>query len=416
MQLGAPLTENLSVQQALQQILKNFNPLDSENVPILNSSHRVLYQQIQAEDDIPGFTNSSMDGFAVRSADLVAAAKDTPIPLSVIEDIPAGSVPRCSVASGQAARIMTGAPLPEGADAVVPVENTAPIPDSSSVWILSPASKGQYIRQRGQDLHAGQVILEPGRILQPQDMGMLASLGRSEVAVYRRPRIGLFSSGDELVSPGQPLGPGQIYDSNRYFLSGLLTEAGAEVIHLGSARDDPAEITRLLAHSAAAKVDCIVTSAGVSVGVYDFVRQVIETNGKLDFWRVNMRPGKPLAFGSFQGIPLVGLPGNPVSAFVGCTVFILPIIRKLTGQAPLSRRSVRVILSEAIESDGRESFLRARVEYFNARYTASLSQHQGSGNLFSLVLANALLIIPSGVKSLPAGAEVEAWLLGGNAV
>jgi molybdopterin molybdotransferase len=415
MHLGDSLTENLSVQQALQQILKNFNPLESENVPILNSSQRVLYHRIQAEDAIPGFTNSSMDGFAVRSADLVAAGKDSPISLTVIEDIPAGSVPHCTVSSGQAARIMTGAPLPEGADAVVPVENTAPIPDSRSVWILSPAAPGQYIRQQGQDLHAGQVILEPGRILQPQDMGMLASLGRSEVAVYRRPRIGLFSSGDELVAPGQPLGPGQIYDSNRYFLAGLLTEAGAEVIHLGTARDDPAKITQLLAHSAAAKVDLIVTSAGVSVGVYDFVRQVIETNGKLDFWRVNMRPGKPLAFGSFQGIPLVGLPGNPVSAFVGCTVFILPIIRKLTGQPPLSRRSVRVILNEAIESDGRESFLRAQVGYLDGRYTASLSQHQGSGNLFSLVLANALLIIPSEVKSLPAGSEVEAWLIGGNA-
>lgn len=408
------MSELLSVQQALQRILDTFHPLESEAVPLLQAYQRVLFQQVQAERDIPGFDNSSMDGFAVRSADLATARKDSPIQLRVIEDIPAGSVPRCKLAAGQAARIMTGAPLPQDADAVVPVENTSSIPGSTLVTVFSSAEKGQYIRPRGQDLRAGQVILESGRFLRPQDVGMLASLGLAEIAVFRRPRVGLFSSGDELTAPGQPLEPGQIYDSNRYFLAGLLTQAGAEVIHLGTARDNPAEITQLLSQSAAAQVDLIVTSAGVSVGVYDFVRQVIESHGKLDFWRVNMRPGKPLAFGSFQGIPLVGLPGNPVSAFVGCTVFILPIIRKLTGLPPFSRRAVRAVLSEALESDGRESYLRARVDNLNGHYVAALAHHQGSGNLFSLVHANALLIIPSEVKSLPAGSELEAWLIGGN--
>ncbi len=404
----------LSVQQAQQQILAAFTPLEPETVVLLNASKRVLFQPILAAHDIPGFTNSSMDGFAVQTSDLTTASSATPVQLLVIEDIPAGSLPRKTLSPGQAARIMTGAPLPDGADAVVPVENTSKSPDPDYVTVFTPAEAGQYIRPRGQDLGAGQIIFEPGRILQPQDIGMLASLGFAEVAVYRRPRVGIFSSGDELVAPGLPLDPGQIYDANRYFLATLLSEAGAEVIHLGTARDDPAEIVQMLSQSIAAKLDLIVTSAGVSVGVYDFVRQVIESHGSLDFWRVNMRPGKPLAFGSFQNIPLVGLPGNPVSAFVGCTVFVLPIIRKLTGLPPLSHRTLRVILNEPIESDGRESYLRAHVDELTGHYTASLAHHQGSGNLFSLVLANALLIIPSGVKSLPAGSEVDAWLIGGN--
>lgn len=407
------MSDLLSVHQALQRILDTFHPLEAEKVTLLQAYQRVLYHQVSADFDMPGFDNSSMDGFAVRSADLQTAGPASPVELEVIEDIPAGSVPRCSLAAGQAARIMTGAPLPQGADAVVPVENTSAIQGSSSVAILSTAQAGQYVRPRGQDLRAGQAILPAGRLLQAQDVGMLASLGFAEVAVYRRPRVGLFSSGDELVSPGQPLGPGQIYDSNRYFLAGLLAQNGAEVIHLGTAHDNPAEISNILSQSAAAQVDLIVTSAGVSVGVYDFVRQVIESHGKLDFWRVNMRPGKPLAFGSFQGIPLVGLPGNPVSAFVGCSVFVLPIIRKLCGLPAQSHMVLRAILKEAIESDGRESYLRARLEHQDGRYIAELAHHQGSGNLFSLVLANALLIIPSGVKSLPAGSEVEAWLIGG---
>ena len=404
----------LTVQQALQQILEVFNPLEPETVALLNASRRVIFHPILAVHDIPGFTNSSMDGFAVQASDLTTASPETPVQLLVIEDIPAGSLPRRTIGPGQAARIMTGAPLPAGADAVVPVENTSQSPSPEHVTVHTPATAGQYIRPRGQDLCAGQIILEPGRILQPQDIGMLASLGLAEVIVYRRPRVGIFSSGDELVAPGQPLGPGQIYDANRYFLASLLSESGAEVIHLGTARDDPAEIVQMLSQSVAAKLDLIVTSAGVSVGVYDYVRQVIESHGSLDFWRVNMRPGKPLAFGSFKNIPLVGLPGNPVSAFVGCTVFVLPVIRKLTGLPPLFRRTARVVMKEPIESDGRESYLRAHVDELAGHYTASLAHHQGSGNLFSLVLANALLIIPSGVKSLPAGSEVDAWLIGGN--
>jgi len=251
--------------------------------------------------------------------------------------------------------------------------------------------------------------LEKGRKLLPQDVGILASIGLARIPVFRRPRVALFSSGDELVPPGEPLGPGQIYDSNGFVLAAMLERAGAEILRLPTAPDDPEQIENTLNRAVSEKVDLIVTSAGVSVGAFDFVRQVIEAHGQLDFWRVNMRPGKPLAFGSFSGVPLIGLPGNPVSAFVGCRVFVVPVIDRLSGRERGFSHRRKAVLGEPIESDGRESYLRATVQYPDGKPTAILTGHQGSGNLYSLVQANALLIVPSGVKSLPSGAEVEIW-------
>jgi len=407
------LAEFLSVNEALRRMLDQFSPLSAETIPISQSNQRALSKPVLATFDFPPFTNSSMDGYAVRAADLNSATPNAPVLLRVVANIPAGAVPGSQLQSGQAARIMTGAPIPDGADAVVPVENTRLAPAADAILIAEQAAPGQYIRPRGSDLKAHDLILPAGRALQPQDIGMLATLGLAEISVHRRPRVCLFSSGDELIMPGQPLAPGQVYDANRFFLDGLMSAVGAEVIHLGTAHDDPQDITRILSGAQSAGADLIVTSAGVSVGAYDFVRQVIEENGHLDFWKVNMRPGKPLAFGSFRGIPLVGLPGNPVSAYVGCTLFVLPILRKLSGLTHQTMKSVRVQLNENIESDGRESYLRARIENQDGKLFASLPHHQGSGNLFSLVLANALLIIPSGVKSLSAGSEAEALLMGG---
>jgi molybdopterin molybdotransferase len=255
------------------------------------------------------------------------------------------------------------------------------------------------------------VLLLPGRQLQPQDVGLLAAIGRTTVSVYRKPRVALFSSGDELVQPGDPLGAGQIYDSNQFVLAALLESAGAEVLRLGVARDDPQAVYEILHKASGQGIDLIVTSAGVSVGAFDFIRQVIQNHGHLALWRVNMRPGKPLAFGSFEDVLLIGLPGNPVSAYVGCQVFVLPVLHKLAGRPQVTRRRARARLAHSIESDGRESYLRATVKEEHDQLVAALTGHQGSGNLYSLVQANALLIVPSGVKSLPSDSEVELWFL-----
>jgi molybdopterin molybdotransferase len=410
------LTNLISVHEAQTLITATFNAVSSEVVPLTNCAGRILAETVTANGDLPPFANSSMDGFAVQAGDVGQAGQEQPVFLRVVGDIPAGSAIPASLASGQAMRIMTGAPIPPGADAVVPVEDTdfgeqqhAALPEQ--VAIYTAPQPGQNVRPRGQDIRDGQVLLLPGRQLQPQDVGLLAAIGRTTVSVYRKPRVALFSSGDELVQPGDPLGAGQIYDSNQFVLAALLESAGAEVLRLGVARDDPQAVYEILHKASGQGIDLIVTSAGVSVGAFDFIRQVIQNHGHLALWRVNMRPGKPLAFGSFEDVLLIGLPGNPVSAYVGCQVFVLPVLHKLAGRPQVTRRRARARLAHSIESDGRESYLRATVKEEHDQLVAALTGHQGSGNLYSLVQANALLIVPSGVKSLPSDSEVELWFL-----
>ena len=407
----------LSVDQARERILSNFQPVTTETLPLTGCSNRVLAQDIVAATDLPPFDNSSMDGFAVRATDVRAATAASPRRLRVVADIPAGSQPRISLASGEAARIMTGAPILAGADAVVPVEDTdfnnrdAGTPAPDEVQILKPTRPGANIRPRGMDILAGNVVLHKGRGLKPQDLGLLAMLGFAKILVYRKPRVALFSSGDELLEVDAPLEDGKIRDSNSYTLAALVEEAGAEVIRLGVAKDNHDSVKALLERAVEFNVDLILSSAGVSVGAFDFVKQVIESNGKMDFWRVNMRPGKPVAFGEYKNISFIGLPGNPVSAFVGFEVFVRDAIQRLGGSLSGGRPTVRVRCAEQIDSDGRESYLRAQVREENGDFIANLTGHQGSGNLHSLVQANALLIIPAGVKCVPAGQEVSAWLI-----
>ena len=409
----------LSVDQARQRILSRFQPVDTEMLPLAECSHRVLAQDVVAEMDLPPFDNSSMDGFAVRTSDVTGAAPTSPRSLRVVADIPAGSHPTISLAPGEAARIMTGAPVPAGADAIVPVEDTsfndrdAGSAPPDRVEIFKPAKSGWNIRPRGMDIRSGNVVLERGQSLKPQSLGLLAMLGFARVLVYRKPRVGIFSSGDELLPVDAPLEDGKIRDSNSYTLAALLHDAGAEVVRLGVAKDNQDAVTDLLDRAVEQSVDLILSSAGVSVGAFDFVKQVIESNGKLDFWRVNMRPGKPVAFGEYKQVPFIGLPGNPVSAFVGFEVFVNPVIWRLGGSSSGERPRIRVVSAEQIDSDGRESYLRAHVRPGEAqgRLVAHLTGHQGSGNLYSLVQANALLIIPAGVKCVPAGQEVDAWMI-----
>lgn len=407
----------LSVAEAQARLLAAFSPLESETVHLSRAVGRVLAEVVRSKLDQPPFTNSSMDGFAVRAEDVALASAERGVRLQVVADIPAGRVVDLTLAPGQAIRIMTGAALPMGADAVVPVEDTdfkerqpgSPAPEWVTVY--KPVRSGENVRPKGQDVRAGEIVMQAGHRLRPQDIGFLAMLGIAEVSVYRRPQVAVFATGDELIPVEQPLLPGKIYDSNTYTLISEIERHGGQPLNLGIVPDDLEAIGACLDRAINHGADLILSSAGVSVGAFDFVRHSVERKGHLEFWRVNMRPGKPLAFGYYQGIPFIGLPGNPVSAFVGFEVFVRPAIMKMSGLKVVEPPVQKVRILEQVESDGRQSFLRAIVANQDGQWVARLTGHQGSGNLRSLVQANALLLIPSGVKSLPIGAEVDAWLL-----
>jgi molybdopterin molybdotransferase len=408
-----PAASMLSVTEARKRILSHFETLSPETIPLVACKDRVLAQDLAAAHDLPLFDNSSMDGFAVRSAD----SSDARVNLHVVADIPAGTAPTVILDTGQAARIMTGAQLPKGADAVIPVEDTdftsreAGTAAPKTVSFARIVKAGENVRPRGTDLKAGDVVLKKGRVLRPQDLGLMAGLGILNVEVFKRPRVALLSSGDELLEAGAPLEPGKIHDSNSFTLAALVESTGADVIKLGVAKDTRESVHAHFEKAIAENADLILSSAGVSVGAFDYIKEVIESNGQLDFWRVNMRPGKPLAFGKYRRVNFIGLPGNPVSAFVGFEVFVRVALEKLAGCPHGGRRTVRVRCEQQVDSDGRESYLRATLREENGVFQATLTGHQGSGNLLSLVQADALLIIPAGVKCVPAGQEVEAFLL-----
>lgn len=407
----------LPVAEARERLLASFTPLPDERVSLSQAAGRVLVDSIHAEIDLPLFDNSSMDGFAVRAEDTAGARPDAPIELIVIADQPAGATSKHVVSNGETVRIMTGAPLPKGADAVIPVEDTdydwrhSGMLVTERVKIYRSVVPGENVRSKGQDIHKGEPALEAGLVLRPQDLGLLAMLGVEFVRVYRRPLVAVLATGDELLPVGSPLEPGKIYDSNSYMLSAMIEKYHGLCLPLGIVPDRENELLEALQRAVEAKVDLILTSAGVSVGAFDFVRNVVERYGRLEFWRVNMRPGKPIAYGAINGVPFIGLPGNPVSAFVGFEVFVRPILYKMGGYSSWDRPMRRVRLAEPIESDGRETYFRAVVRQEAYGWVARLASHQGSGNLLSLVRANALLMMPSGVKSLPSGAEINAWMM-----
>lgn len=399
----------LSVNEARERILSQIKTTTTESVALSDSLHRVLAEEIFADGDYPPFDNSAVDGFAVKADD--SASNRT---LKVVADIPAGASPTVILQTGEAARIMTGAQLPQGADCVVPVEETdfkardAGTAPPKTVMIGKQMKIGDNIRPRGMDMRQDDIVLKKGRTLRPQDLGLLATLGHAQVNVHKKPRVALMSSGDELLAAGAPLEPGKIRDSNSFMLTALVSDIGADVILLGVAKDTRESVENLLEKAANERVDLILSSAGVSVGAFDFIKEVIDANGEMDFWKVNMRPGKPLAFGAYRGIPFIGLPGNPVSAFVGFEVFVRPALQRMSGAMDGTKPKVKVRCAEEVVSDGRESYLRARIKLVDGVPSAFLTGHQGSGNLLSLVQADALLIIPAGVKCLPAGSEVDA--------
>jgi molybdopterin molybdotransferase len=412
------LSSLYSVNEARAQLISELKPVGRMQIELYHAYGMVLSEDIISPIDLPPFPNSQMDGYAVKFLDVASASPENPVALRVVADIPAGIYPQISLQKGEAARIMTGAVIPEGTDLVIPIEETDQQDrtetrlSTSQISVFKAGRAGQFLRLRGQDIRAGQKVLSAGQRLKAQDVGLLAMLGIAKVPVFRRPRIALLSTGDEILPIDQPLTPGKVHDANFFVLAALLKKTGAEVVNLGIAVDTELSVKQCLDRAITEKVDIIISTAGVSVGVFDYVRKVIAENGSIEFWQVNIRPGKPIAFGYFKDVPFIGLPGNPVSAFVGFEVFARPAILKLSGNNQIERISFQARTAESIESDGRESYLRSKIVNENGEWVARLTEsHQGSGNLWSLVQANALLIVPAGVKSLPAGSKVEVWML-----
>lgn len=359
-----------------------------------------------------------MDGYAVRHQEAGGAGPGREVRLPVSMDIPAGSGLPGPLTPGTAARIMTGAPMPPGADAVVPVEDTNDRRDRmggtpAEVAIRVAPAPGQYVRPVGQDVRAGEVVMPTGTVVGPAALGVLAALGYSQVTVYRQPRVALFSTGDELRQVGEPLGPGQIRDVNSYTLAAAAEHYGAQVLGLGIVPDRLKVVQAVLAAAAEQGADLVLSSAGVSVGAYDVVKAAVETAGGLQFWRVRMRPGKPLAFGRVHGVPFFGLPGNPVSALMTFEVFVRPSLLKLAGRRHWDKLAITAALAEPVRSDGRESYLRVVVTRRGEAYVARPAGDQGSAVLSSLVRANGLLILPEGVTEARAGERFTVWLVDG---
>jgi molybdopterin molybdotransferase len=405
-------TRMLTVEEAQARVLGEIEPIGLERVPIAEALGRVLAESVTAPFDIPRRDNTAMDGFAVWSEDVAGATPEAPVVLDVIETIPAGYVPSLEVAPGTAARIMTGASIPEGADAVVIVENTEA--EGDRVRIFKGVGKGANIRRRGEDVREGAVVLTQGAELGAGAVGLLASLCRGVVTVGRRPTVSIVSTGDELVDTDTEPGPGQIVNSNAYSLAALAREAGASPVVLPIARDSLDEIAGSL--RAAAEADVVITSGGVSVGDFDYVKAALDALGaETRFWRVSMKPGKPVVFARLIGKPFFGLPGNPVSCMVGFHLFVRPALRKMmrVGEERLMRSVVEAVLANDVRSTGdRRNYLRAVVSSAGDRLVAATKPAQGSGVLSSMVGANGLVIVPEGTTTIAAGERVAVQLIG----
>lgn len=406
------MTGPLTAAEAARRIVAEVRRQPPLRLPLDDALDGVLAEDIVSPLDIPAWTNSAMDGYAVRAEDVRGASEEHPVRLRVVEQIPAGAFPTRAVGRGEAARIFTGAPLPEGADTVVRQEDTDE--GAEAVTIVRDRDVGVNFRRAGEDVARGSTALAAGTALGPAHLGVLASLAVSHPLVYRRPRVAILGSGDEIVDVDRPeeiLSGRKTASSNTHTLLALVRRAGGEPINLGIARDTPANLREHLER--ALDADLLVTSAGVSVGEHDYLRPVLEELGAdLRFWRIRMRPGAPVGFGMLERVPWVGLPGNPVSTMVTFELFVRPAIRKMCGHALPFRRSVPVRLAEPIRLKPKlQHFLRGIVREAPDGFEARLTGPQGSGILTSMVLANALLVIPEGQFETPAGATVRAIVL-----
>jgi molybdopterin molybdotransferase len=400
----------ISVEEALARILTEISPLTVTRVALPESSGLVLAQDIVAQEDIPPFANSAMDGFALLSRDS-QPQHGQPARLRITGEVAAGYVADHSVEEGTCMRIMTGAPVPEGADSVIQVELTrAEGPNSEWVEILEAVPPGNNIRPAGEDMQRGQTVLRQGSEIGPWEIGVLATLGWANVPVIRRPHVAILGTGDEVIDVEEPLRPGKIRNSNSYLLEAAVRRAGAIPHRLGVARDTVESLREKF--SEAAQYDLIITSGGVSVGDFDLVKNIMSEQGQINFWRINMRPGKPVAFGHISGVPLLGLPGNPVSAAVTFELFGRPVIRMMLGHTRLVRPQVDVIVEDGIsERAMRRHYVRARVEWRDGRFIAHTTGNQGSHIMTSLLNVNALVIVPEGGVEVHPGDSAKAMML-----
>jgi molybdopterin molybdotransferase len=433
----------LSVEEARRGVLDAIaGPVGTETISTADGLGRVPATQVVAAVSLPPWDNSAMDGYAVRAADTAGATEDGPVRLTVTGDVPAGQAATEAVQAGAAFRIATGAPVPAGADAVVQVESTTPLeadgqpgergrdasgPLPEAILVHVAVAPGEAIRARGSDLEEGTALLEPGRRLRPSAIALAAGAGVAQLEVYRRPRIGVLATGDEVRPPGEQLGPAGIPDANGPGLRALLELAGCEPIDLGIARDELDDVLGRLRRALDERVDALILSGGVSVGPYDVVKTAIETIGRMDLWRVAVQPGKPFAFGTAPrpgGGPdtlIFGLPGNPVSSFVTFELFVRPALRRLAGRRDVLRPGDKATLLDPVrKAHGRRAFIRVVTERDDAgtplrdhdgRVKVRLAGGQGSHVISALARADALAIIPEADDELPAGAPVALWWL-----
>jgi molybdopterin molybdotransferase len=399
----------ITVDEALEKILSHIHNLGIEKVSLSEVLGRVIAEDIYARRNIPPLNNSGMDGYALRSEDIQRTSPQDPVRLEVVEDLPAGFISKKKLERGQAIRIMTGAPIPEGANTVVPVEETKK--EGRFVLILKATVPDENIRKSGEDVKKGECVISHGDTIQPAEVGMLASVGRSFVSVYQRPLVAILCTGDELVDVDGELDEIKIISSNSYTLAAQVKECGAIPVQLGIAKDRKEEIEEKLRQGM--RADVLISSAGVSVGDYDFVKEVMKNLGlEMAFWKVAMKPGKPLAFGTIQGKPVFGLPGNPVSSMVSFEQFIRPSLLKMMGHRQIFRPVVEALLQEDIgKKPGRRHFIRAFVSFKEGCYFTTTTGDQGSGILQSMVKANGLIIIPEDQEIVRAGEKVKVQLL-----
>ena len=399
-----------TVREAVDLVVAGVQRLDDETVPLREALDRVLAEDVDSPLDLPARTNSAMDGYAARAADVRGATREAPKRLRIVEEVHAGRVPTRPLGPGEATRIFTGAPVPEGADGVVRQEDTERAGDA--VLVLDDRDAGRNLRFAGEDLQRGARLLDAGTLLGPAQIGVLSSIARATVRVPKRARVGILGSGDEIADLDEAeaiLAGTKIASSNSYTLDALVRRAGAAPVPLGIARDRLEDVRERLARGFAT-CDLVVSSAGVSVGEHDFLHAALESLGmRRVFWKVRMRPGSPLAFGTVGDVPWIGLPGNPVSTMVCFELFVRPAIRKMQGHAALHRRTIPVMTEERLTTGGRLTyFLRAVVHEERGAWRAHLTGPQGSGILTSMARANALLIVPEDRSEVPAGEILPA--------
>lgn len=385
----------IALEEAQAKVNRELQVLPPAEVSIAQSLGLTLAETVTAPEAIPPFANTAMDGFAVRAADTVGAGKQSPVSLPVVGTIAAGTTADRRLEPGEAMRIMTGAPVPDGADAIVMVELTKP--NGFDVDILAEVPVGNHIRPAGDDISAGTEILHPGTVLTPGHLGVLASVGRETVTVFRRPRVGVMSTGDELVEGPEPLKPGQIRDSNRVTLLALAREAGFEPVDLGLIRDDEAQLEDAFRRGVAT-CDAVITSGGVSMGDYDYVKAVLTRLGDFSWMQVAIKPAKPFVFGLLDDVPVFGLPGNPVSSMVSFELFARPGLKRMMGHLDAERPRVTARATEPLRRhrDGKTHFIRVVAAKVGDEWRVRSSGGQGSHQLMAMATANALAVVPDG--------------------